>query len=400
MAVEKVEATLDLEALKGKERLSESDNEAIRNAAMSEYNKEHGIKEPEAENKEVVSTPENKETAELSEEEKKAQEAKDAEEKAKADKVEEERLLTAKEEDLKDEEKVKKAELIKKQDEAKAKALDEEVATYAKENNISLDEAKKEIESIGKISEKYNSDPKQLSKANLHLQRLYTKNETELKNILEKQKAEPPLELSDENIVKHIDDGKFTIGKEKATREGIIEAYKQKEPEITATMEDDAIFKLAVKTIKKEIEFSQKQQLFEISSKAKDKRAELISKLSDEEKQFLPEIKPIIDNLPDTQVMKEDFSLNDFIYWAKGKTLEAKVKESEERGYKKGVEEAKILAQKAKPATPQTPAKKSATEQLTQAEKNDALDKYQSLDLPDEKKFELYIDSHKSKPKK
>ena len=131
-------------------------------------------------------------------------------------------LLAAKDDDLSDDEKSKKSQLTEtKRKEAEAK-LEEEVQAYAKEYNLSVEEARKDYqEHIPAIEKKYNADPKQLSKANLHLQRLYTKTQDELKKQAE-ARVTAPVELTTDHVVKLIDDGQIKMDGKPADRDKVI----------------------------------------------------------------------------------------------------------------------------------------------------------------------------------
>lgn len=340
--------------------------------------KEEPPKEPEKPKEEEVKAPE-KETHEPTEEEKA--------------KAEEERILNAKEEELSEEDKTKKVEILKKQDEAKQKAFDDEVAAYAKEHGMSVDEAKADFDSIAKIHEKYKGDAKQLAQANLHLQRLYTKTQDELKKAKETP-PEPPRELSDENIEKLIDDGKVRIKGKSATKEQLIEAYRLREPKLTATADNETVFSMVLKETRRALEIRHQEMLIKMDSDAKDKKAKLLNDLPDDLKKYVPDIKPILDSQPSAHILGEEFDLSFLIQWAKGKDADEREKLAEERGYKRGLEQAKILGEKAAPKVPPVkPAPKSTKRILTEEQKKEALEMFHSMiGVTDEYKFDAYIE--------
>ncbi len=395
---------LDLETLKTQDSLSEEQIEAIGLSVLEEEKKEKEEpkekpeekieKEKVDKSKEKEGTPESKEkeTSELSEEEK----AKAEKEKVE---VEEKRLLEAKDEELGEEDKVKKAELVKKQEEIKQKAFDDEVASYAKESEMPFEEARKDLESISKLQEKYKNDPKQLAKANLYLQRLYTKTQEDLKALKDAKPSIQAQQITYDVVIKYIDDGNLKVNGKPATRDEVIEAYRQKESQLTENLDDESVLKLAAKAIKDGIEAQQKENTVKLSVDAKEKKSKLISDLSEEDKQYLPEIKPILDLQSDAQIMNPNFSTKDFILWAKGKTKEQAVKEAEERGYKRGLEQAKILGVKQTPEGGKPPKTKSSVT-LTAAQKERALNMYDGLEMTEEQKYEAYIDYLKDEKKK
>ena len=314
-------------------------------------------------------------------------------------KAEQERLLSAKDEELSDDDKAKKAEVVKAQETEKQKAFEDETAAYAKESNISLDEAKKDLEHIGKLQEKYKNDPKQLAKANLYLQRLYTKTENDLKAVQEKSAQQPPQELTSDNVLRMIDSGTLKINGKPANQEQIIAAYREKEADLTETLEDDAVLKLAVKAIRDAIGYQQRDSQSRMSSEAKDKRAKLLSDLSDADKKYLSDIKPVIDKLPDAHVMNEQFGLAEYLTWAKGNHYDEDLKVHGEKEYNRGLEQAKILGVK-KPAQGAGAPKPKTELRLTEEEKKRALDMFDGVDISEEEKFKSFVEVRDYKKEK
>lgn len=400
--------TLDLNSLKDKSKLSESDVEAIAAAGIAEADAELN------KGKEGIDPPPAEDPAKKKEEEKAA--AAEAEQK----KADDDKLINTPDDQLDDDGKARKAELVKaraeaakpKEETAEEKAareakekedLDKEVKSYAQENSISEDEARTELEGIKGVMDKYKADPKALAKATLHIQRLYTKTQEDLKAA--KEKAAPSVkEITEEMVIKAIDDGKLTAkdkdGKDvKVSRENIIAAYREDNPDLTDDLPDESVLKLAAKDIKSSWEKEMAVHSERIVKEAADKKTKLLNDLSEADKQFIPEIKPLLDRFSPMKIVDKDFSLADLVLWAKGKKYEADTKAAEEKGYKRGLEEGKILGTKAPPGGKQ-PAKK-ASRTLTDADKKRALEMYSSLAIPDEEKYQYYIeyleDEEKSK---
>jgi len=193
-----------------------------------------------------------------------------------------------------------------------------------------------------------------------------------------------------DNIIKDIDKGKFKTAKgEVFTREKVIEAYRKENEEICELLDDETVLKMAAKDAAKHFVTQREKIGMEMASKAKDKRASLYASLSDADKAFLPEIKPLIDKLPDAHILSESFSIEDTLRWAKGKTFDQAVKDAEERGFKRGQSEAKILGEKTKPGEGKPPVKKG-TRTLSDKEKKRALEKYDGQSISDEEKYKLH----------
>ncbi len=401
----------------GKEKLDPkvTDAAAIEEANLKAIQEETWGDKPEEKKEEQAQ--EHQEESEDKEKEEaggKSQEEQDAEAAATAEaekaataetlKKEKERLLTADPETLSDEDKVKREEFVKADEAEKAEKAqeeqkikeeqDKEIKAYATEHNISEDEARKDFDSRQKILEKYKGDAKQLAMANLHIQRLYIKSQESLKAVQEAKPAVDAAKLPIENFVKLIDEGKVMIKGKSVTREEAIAIYREGEPELSANLDDDAVIKLVAKDIKEGYIKSQQEKVSEISSKAKEKRTALLNALPEEDKQFIPEIQPLLDKMPDSVVMDEGYNIESFVYHAKGKRYDADLKAHGEKEYKRGLEQAKILARKAGDPSSlgSNKPKLKTTVVLSEAQKQEALNMYDGTTFTEEEKFANYIE--------
>lgn len=398
------EKKLDMKVLATQDKLTDENMAAIQAEVLAE----EGIK-PVEEKKEKEVVEQEPDVEKIEEEKKAAAEAKKKEEDEAAAqeteeiKKEEERLINAKEEDLSDEEKTKRADLINARDEAKQQKeteekklkedLDKEVKAYATEHKISEEEAHTDFESREKILEKYKSDPKQLALANLHLQRLYTRTQEELKTVKDAKPSQAAREIPLEAVVKLIDDGKIQLNGKAATREGLIDAYRKMNPDVTENLEDEAVIKMVAKELKENYIRSKEEQVQTISAEAKKKRTTLLEALPEADKKFLPEIQPLLDKMPDAAVMAEDYNVDALIFWAKGKTYDVDLKAFGEKEYKRGLEQAKIIAQKESPSSgghQKVKVKSKVT--LTEEQKQRALSMYEGTTFTDEEKFANYAE--------
>jgi len=391
MVVKSGEVKIDAETLKNQEGVSDDQAQAIALEALNEIKAEKK-KDPDKEeaggqqDKDAEDAPKDKETEPTAEE----IAAKEAEEKVK----EEERILAAKEEELSEEEKAKKSEITKSREESKNKTAQEEAEAYAKEHNVTADEAKADLESIAKIQEKYKGDPKQLAKAYLHFQRLHAKTETEMKALKDaKPAASDVKDIPIEAVEKWISEGKVTYKDKVLTKETVIDSYRKANPDLTDAMDDDKVFMLAVKEYKQALEKGLEQERSKLSTEAKEKREAVLNTVSEAEKKYIPEIKPIIERLSDSAIMSEQFDINTYIAFAKGKTFDETVKRLEvekkafgEKEYQRGLEEAKIL--KRPPIGNGPKGKASGT--LTDEDKKRAKEMFDNPDITEEKAYELY----------
>lgn len=414
--------TLDINSLKDQAApLSEEQIEQLGRDALAEMEGDHQANEDNLIEEEVKkksaseSTEEVEEKTEEKPEEKsdeellKAEDDKLSEEdkkrkgelieaKEKAEKEESERILNAKEEELSEEDKIKKTEIVKKQEEIKLKAFEDDVKALSEKEGISEDDARKELESTLKIQEKYGADPKQLARANLHLQRQYSRTEAKLKQI--EQHIAESRKVTIEQTIEAIDAGKIKIKGEPASRELIIETYRKQEPKITENADDETVLRLAAKAIKEGFEAQTtqeiKQRQEETKQQSSDKKQKLISSLPESDKAFIPEIKPILDKISDAHILDEDFSLEELILYAKGKKYDAMVKqlkETEEKAYKRGLEQAKIIGVKDTPIGKGSndTKKASKTTTLTPAQKERAMAMYGEV-MSEKEAYEAYID--------
>ena len=315
-------------------------------------------------------------------------------------KEEEERLISAKDEDLNEEDKTKKAEIVKAREESKTKDTEAEIKAYATEHKVTEDEARTDLESIAKIQEKYKDDPKQLAKANLHLQRLYSKTEAEAKA---QQEAAPVQEVTIEAVEKYLSDGKLVVNGQRKTKEDTIDAYRAAYPDLTEDLEDEKVFKLAAKEWKQHVDRETAKAKTQVSIKAQEKRSSMYDSIPEADKRFIPDVKPIIEKLSDAQIAHDKFDINTYVLYVKGHNYDADVKKSTDemkafgaKEYKRGLQEAKILGTKSAP-TGKPPVK--GTIPFTEAQKKEAEAMYDSPGITKEKAYELYADYMKGEKK-
>lgn len=224
------------------------------------------------------------------------------------------------------------------------------VKTYAKENEITEEDAKKEIESINKNIEKYGGDVKKISKAHLESVRAFTKAQEHLKSLREPS-AQPirAKEMSVSEAVKMLENGKVVSRGKVVTVETAIEAYRQEHPNVSEKLEDDEVLELVGEDLRRifiEVDIaSQKERRETIEKEAEKKRVILLNGLSENDKPYLEDIKPLLSKMPSDKVLSENFDLTDMLQWAKGldKNFNNALKEAEERGYNKGRLEAKKI---------------------------------------------------------
>jgi len=377
--------SLDLEKLKDQDKLNASDEDAIWKQAMKEIEEEEKGKNQDPNEEE-----------EKNQEKKKKEEKKPEEGQEQKKEKEEEEELPAEETPPEEsaEEKAKKAEDEKlaletktKEEEEKAKAVqtefEKEIKEYSQKHGMPEDVARKVIEGEKAISEKYANDPKKLSRAYRHQQSEYSRIHEENKLLKEQVQADfmnPP---------KVILAGKAYTQEE--AQEVLIAAYRKEHQEQTEDLEDAEVWAIARKEIKSAYENERKERVSEQGRLAAQKKLELLTSLSEsDDKKFLSEIKPILEQTSDAQILSSHFDLTDMLLWAKGKSYDKELKEAEERGFKRGQEQAKILGEKPPVGGGTASAKKSEASKLSDSDMKRANEMFGDMGLTKEQIIEYY----------
>lgn len=390
MGSEQKTGTLDLESLKGQRApLSPEQEDDLQNQIFDKFYKEDEPKEEETE-----LPNDDQEGAESG----KSQKKDDSEAQDDGSGTQDKDESQAGEQDkakIEAEKKAKEEADLKAKEEADKKAADEafqkEAEEYAKENEISVEQAKQELESEIGIAKKYENDPRKLARAYRNIQTLYSKNETELKKI----KSEPEILAEGEMVFR----GKRYTKEQ--TRAILIDAYRKDHKEQSEAMDDDEVYQTAIDQLKKRGGELAKAEAERVKAEAIKRRTDYISGLSESDKKFADEVKEIIEMIPDHVVTNDNFSIKDTVFWVKGKhyddDLKSAVKEAEERGYKRGVEERKIIGERPPVGGGAAPKKKEAgADTLTPDEKERALEMYQSIgNKSDEEKYAMFAEYKK-----
>jgi len=403
---------VDLEALKKKDNLSPTDEEAIAAGVLQD------IKEVEARKSE---TPEQTATRETKEKEAtEAQERTDLDAKAKElglepgatkEAIESKEIELGKRKETPEEKTAREkreADTKEKKDKDDADSKEEkdaefnkEAESFATEAKISVEDAKKELESMNKVSDKYGNDPKKLSKAYLSQQRENVKAQERITE-LQKPPKVSAFELPLDSLIKHMEDGKLTVNGNAQAKETIVEAFKEKHPKLTEKADDDTVLAMAAKEIQAAFIKQEEKDLQDISVNASSRREELIKNLPEEDKEFESLITPVLQKTPDVLVMGEDYNLDELVSWARGKNSKQRETDAYERGLKKGKEGAKIIALKPEEgeAPPETNDTKEKISNLSEPDKVRAKEMYDGTNMTEEAKFLAYIEYKEKNVKK
>jgi hypothetical protein len=283
-----------------------------------------------------------------------------------------------------------------------------EVTEYAKIKNIKLEDAKNAIESFHKIKERLTKSEREVLEEHVALQRSNVNLGRELKTIKDKIAQTPPQELTLDNVMKNLKEGKFTKADGKPiTAEEAIEAYREKNPDICENLDDNAVLKLVADKTRDILISRREAYASEVISKAKERKEKLIADLGEGDKEFVADFKDTLDGLSPQTILSEDFNIGDIVQWAKGKhydslkkDFDAKLKEAEERGFKRGTEQAKILGLKQPPAPGQPNKGKGDGVSLTESEKTRAKSMFDGQKMTEDEMFKAYREIYPLKEKK
>lgn len=222
-----------------------------------------------------------------------------------------------------------------KKDTAKEEAY---IAEYARKSGLSVTDAKEEVERNRAILAKYGNDPIEVAKAYRLTQSAFDKLKTQSEQT-QKQSIDPVAAQIMANPKVYVE----SVIKANAPK--LIEEFREENPARSASLTDEAILEeLRDRGVAQVTSTLQGHQM-KLKNDASVKREELISSITELDRQFLPEIRDVLNKLPDHQVVSPNFKFEDLTRWARGNHTEKLVKDAEERGYKRGLEKAKILGE-------------------------------------------------------
>lgn len=286
---------------------------------------------------EIVKTPEQEAAEKAAKEEQEA--------KTKADAAESERVEKKAKELSKTVEEVKKLETDEK-------AEQERLEKIAKEENRTVDEVKAEEAKDKSIVERHGNDALKIARALRKEQSEYGKVKAETDQL---RKFKEQVEARAAQFNEH----QFEVQMGKG-REDIIAKYREKFPAQadgtpTEELSDDACFEKGKAIIRETLKTRETKFKDEVKSKAETKRVEIVKNLPEEFKDYVPEVKQLIEECNDDQILDKEFDVVFLATYARGKKYTADyVKSLEEAAYKRGVEQPKILPKStgSKPSQP------------------------------------------------
>lgn len=372
------DALLNPETLKNQDSLSEDQQDALHSKMAEEL---YGIKDDsDVEIEEVGDKKDEKPS-----EDKKSDDSKEKTDETASDKEDEEsdtqKDKTPEEEGDSEVEDKEDKEQDKKEDKSDKSKSEDDTESRVKEAvdefGMSDDEARDYVSHIDRITKKYEGNPKKMASAILSLHRMHQKTLNDLETS-KKLSADETIHPETKQVVK-----------KEALKSEMISKFRGEYPKMTEDWDDERVveeIKIRVQSYQKEARESQEKST---ADSAKAKRIEIVNSLSDSEKKYLSDIKPILEKIPAQELMREDFSIKPLILMARGKSADKEIKDAEERGYKRGLEQAKI-SDKGQVIPKNSGGSKTKTVSLTDDEKEQALNMYVDLQGSDQDKFAKY----------
>lgn len=260
------------------------------------------------------------------------------------------------------------------------------IEDFALQSSLTLEEAEAQIAKDEATVNKYKNNPVELARALRQAQSYGDKAKAEL-DAVKKAGNNPPAPVL--NNVKDYVEHQLEPIKDK-----VVESFKKEYPELCEDQTDNYIYGLIKKDAIDRTLKVMEENNSKLSSAAKEKRATIILGLSDQDKTYLPDIKAILDRTSDRQVMAKDYDIKDIIYWAKGKQIDKVVKDAEERGFKRGQEQAKILGEKTPGSKTPQPSSGAKKPTLTDVQQERALNMFDVPSMSDQDKFDAYVETY------
>lgn len=271
-----------------------------------------------------------------------------------------------------------------------AQQEDAYITEYAKSSGLSVDDAKEEVGKLRAISAKYGNDPVKLAKAYREVQSAY-----------DKQKVTASSNVNPAVAAIAANPRSYVIGEVKKNAQKLIEEFRSENPARTRDMDDEQVTEEIVERGTLAIKHQIRDYEIQLKKDASNKRDEFIKSIPEADRRYLPEIKPVLEQLPDYQIIGKDFRFEDLVSWAKGKSVDRLVKEAEDRVRKEYEnKDKKIVGEISK--SPQTTKVKQAVETskgagLSKWQKDQALQMFASSPMTDDEKYDAYIDVTKKK---
>jgi len=270
--------------------------------------------------------------------------------------------------------------------------VDKSVQDWADKHQLTVEQAKEDLEKTKAVVGKYKS-PEEMARA----LRLIQSEHDKLKN--ETSKQEHPVITPAVQVDPRVEINQYVS----KNAENLLAEYKRVYPAKSEVLTEEAILEDIADRYYGRYQTWANDQLSVIKQNASNKREEALNSLSQEDKQFLPEIKPVLQSMSNDQVLSKEFDIKELIAWAKGKNIDKLIKEAEERGYKRAKGEgSKIIAQipQGRSESKSINKKPSGTISLSNHQKDRALEMFDGTSMTDDEKFQAFAELEQKKAEK
>ena len=226
-------------------------------------------------------------------------------------------------------------------------APEDRIKAYAEKNSLTIDEAKDEIEKTERIKAQYKNDPDEMAKALRSKDREYSKLRAET------EKAKPKQE-----VFRRMDENQFqSWAKQRFTNptpdmldaDGnvkMVQEFRRKYPAKSEIMTDEAIVEEIIDVSYREYQHVAAQKESEVKESAQKMRDTLVQSVSENDRKFVPYVKKVLQEADDAGLLQGDFDVSFALRLAKGERYDADIKEAEERGYRRAMQNPKIAGVK------------------------------------------------------
>ena len=282
---------------------------------------------------------------------------------------------------------------------------------YAEDLGAESDDVQKIVDAEKAICEKYkqpyNEVTQPFAKAYRNLQSKTTQDSQKLKAYEEQMQTQSMAQTyTVETIDQAIQQGQVPDSQGRLMSEAqVLEAYRNFKPKLTEDMEDDKVRRLAAEAYKTEWDNQQKQYFGSLKTKSKEKRLEILQNIPEVDKEFLPEIRSLMEATNEQTVVSNDFTPDRIIRFVKGGKYDAlraefdkKVKEARlagiEEGKKLSEEKPTIIGEKAPVGSGKAPSKGKSFPSFSENQKQRMYDMFDGLGMSEEQMKKDYIEIH------
>jgi hypothetical protein len=269
--------------------------------------------------------------------------------------------------------------------------LDKKITEHAEKHKMTYAEAKDDIEKTEEIIKQYKNDPAEMARAMRAKDREFNKLRLDAEKLAAKK----------EPVFKRKSDDEFRAWareKVKATP-AAIENFRQKFPAKSENMSDEAIVEEVVEQGLAVYHEKAAEKEHEIRTAASKKRTELIDTIVEADRRFIPEVKALLLETDDESILSDGMDIQDALKWAKGSRYDADIKAAEERGFKRGKEQATIVGVKTGGTGGSKPAKTDKSVSLSKTQKTRALEMF-GTDYSEEKAYQMFQETYADELKK